>query len=103
MTSDVLRQAQGRGQRVRLIAECRKSSGGLEASVGPVELPLNHPLAQVNGAENRLIVQPEIGEPVVVSGIGAGRWPTTEAVMADLFDIRQQQAAEESEELEACA
>jgi homoserine dehydrogenase len=30
------------------------------------------------------------GETTVVSGRGAGRWPTTEAVMADLFEIRRE-------------
>jgi len=103
LNAEAIRQAQERGQTVRLVAECRKSSGRLEASVTPVELPLNHALAQVNGAENRLLVQPEVGEAIVVSGTGAGRWPTTEAVMADLFDIRRQQSVAELEALEACA
>ena len=88
LNAEIIRQAQKRGHTVRLVAECRQSAGGGEASVRPVELPLHHPLAQVNGAENRLIVEPEAGDPIVVSGAGAGRWPTTEAVMADLFDIR---------------
>jgi homoserine dehydrogenase len=88
LNAEIIRQAQKRGHTVRLVAECRQSAGGSEASVRPVELPLHHPLAQVNGAENRLIVEPEAGDPIVVSGAGAGRWPTTEAVMADLFDIR---------------
>ena len=58
------------------------------------------------GKPNRLIVQPELGDAIVVSGTGAGRWPTTESVMADLFEIRRRRSldyAEESEELEACA
>jgi homoserine dehydrogenase len=103
LNAETVRQAQERGQTVRLVAECRKSADRIEASVAPVELAPNHALAQVNGAENRLIVQPEIGEAIVVSGSGAGRWPTTEAVMADLFDIRRKQSVEELEELEACA
>jgi homoserine dehydrogenase len=57
----------------------------------------------VTGAENRLIIKPEAGEQLIVSGTGAGRWPTTEAVMADLFEIRRQGSAEELEQLEACA
>ena len=74
---------------VRLVARCRRSAYGIEASVGPVALPFDHPLAQVRGAENRLLVQPKIGERIVVSGTGAGRWPTTEAVMADIFDMKE--------------
>jgi len=100
LSAEVMRQAHDRGQTIRLVAECRKSGERLEASVKPIELPLNHPLAQVNGAENRLLVQTEAGEPIVVSGAGAGRWATTEAVIADLFDIRRQHSVEELHELE---
>ena len=103
LNSKILRTAQEHGKAVRLVAECRRSSQRVEASVKPIELPLSHPLAQVNGAENRLLIQPEVGEPWVVSGTGAGRWPTTEAVIADLFDIRRQGSAETLKELEACA
>ena len=103
LNSKILRTAQEQGKAVRLVAECRRSSQRVEASVKPVELPLSHPLAQVSGAENRLLIQPEVGEPWVVSGTGAGRWPTTEAVIADLFDIRRQGSAETLKELEVCA
>ncbi len=103
LNAESLRKAQERGQTIRLVAECEKISGQLVASVSPVELPLDHPLAQVTGAENRLIIKPEAGEQLIVSGTGAGRWPTTEAVMADLFEIRRQGSAEELEQLEACA
>jgi len=103
LNSKILRTAQEQGKAVRLVAECRRSSQRVEASVKPVDLPLSHPLAQVSGAENRLLIQPEVGEPWVVSGTGAGRWPTTEAVIADLFDIRRQGSAETLKELEVCA
>jgi homoserine dehydrogenase len=101
----IVRQARERGRTIRLVAECKKTDGHIVGSVTPVELPVNHRLAQVTGAENRLIVHPEFGEPIVISGTGAGRWPTTEAVMADLFEIRRRQSADEweAEELEACA
>ena len=102
LDSQLVRKSRDRGQTVRLVANCSRTDDGVKASVKPVELPTDHPLAQVSGAENRLIVQPEVGERVVVSGTGAGRWPTTEAVMADLFDIRRQHSVEELEELEAC-
>ncbi|MFN2532731.1 MAG: homoserine dehydrogenase [Pyrinomonadaceae bacterium] len=102
MDVETMRQNQERGKTVRLLVECRKSGDRIEASVAPVELPLNHSLAQVNGAENRLLVQPAVGDPIVVSGTGAGRWPTTEAVMADLFDIVRQRSGQELQGLEAC-
>ena len=103
LNADSLKKARERGQTIRLVAECEKTSGQLIASVSPVELPLDHPLAQVTGAENRLIIKREAGEQLIVFGTGAGRWPTTEAVMADLFELRRQESAKGLEQLEACA
>jgi homoserine dehydrogenase len=76
----------------------------LEARVGPVELPFEHPLARLNGAQNGLIVEMEDGTQRIVFGTGAGRWPTTEAVMADLLAIRREFSGAESAafELEEC-
>jgi homoserine dehydrogenase len=102
LNRDALRSARERGRIVRLVAECHRSSGRIAASVKPIELPPNHPLAQVNGADNRLVIEPEVGEPLVVSGKGAGRWPTTEAVMADLFDIGWSRRTEELGDLDQC-
>jgi homoserine dehydrogenase len=76
-----------RGMSVRLVATCRRTAHGIEARVAPVELPETHPLASVAGAQNRLFVELVNGETFVASGTGAGRWPTTEAVIADLMDI----------------
>lgn len=106
LNSEKLRQAEQRGQAIRLVARCHHAGRRIEASVEPVALPLNHPLAQTHGAENCLVIEPEIGEPWAVSGTGAGRWPTTESVMADLFDLRREtqllEATNEFEELEEC-
>ena len=70
------------------------------ASVAPIELALEHPLARVSGVENRLLIESQTGKSWEVNGRGAGRWPTTEAVLADLFDLRRDliNAAEEEQE-----
>jgi homoserine dehydrogenase len=98
----VFAEVKEKGQTLRLVTECRRTAGGLDAWVKPVPLAQDHPLAKVRGAGNRLIVEAEAGGRLIVSGEGAGRWPTTEAVMADLFDIRRSRIAEELEELEEC-
>jgi len=82
----------------RVVAECRRDA----ATVSPVELPLDHPLAHVTGVENRLLIKFQNGTCWTISGHGAGRWPTTEAVLADLFDLRRQANAA-SEEKECVA
>lgn len=100
MSDERLNDARERGKTIKLVAECRRSGDGLEASVKPVELPFTHPLAQPRGVENRLIVELENGGPLIASGKGAGCWPTTEAVMADLFDIRRNRSGEQVSHLE---
>jgi homoserine dehydrogenase len=70
--------------------------------VSPVELPLDHPLARVNGVENRLIIQSQTGRTWDVRGHGAGRWPTTEAILADLFDLRRESIVDTVEEEQEC-
>lgn len=78
LSPDAVQAARRRGHVIRLVASCTKD----EAEVAPRELPLSHPLAGCAGAENRLLV-----DGTLLRGTGAGRWPTTEAVVADLLDL----------------
>lgn len=94
-----LNPKQNNGHITRLVAECRRESHGFAATVSPVELPFDHPLASVSGVENRLLIQSQTGRSWDVCGSGAGRWPTTEAILADLFDLwRESNAVEEEQE-----
>jgi homoserine dehydrogenase len=47
------------------------------------------PLRSTRGEHNCLVITPEEGEPVVLRGKGAGRWPTTEALLGDLLEIHR--------------
>jgi homoserine dehydrogenase len=62
-----------------------------------VRLPADHPLAQPRNEENRVLIQPLAGPAVVVDGKGAGRWPTAEAVLADILDIYRLRRSEPEE------
>lgn len=75
------------GQEIRLVARCEQSGDGYAAAVQPVRLPADDPLAQVRGANNLLRLRLESGDTVVVTGRGAGRWPTSESVFADVMEI----------------
>jgi homoserine dehydrogenase len=95
--------ARARGRTLRLVAECRrldvridrqvdtsvdqKVAGRVIARVRPVSLPSRHFLAGARGEENRVIVESVAGPPLRLCGRGAGRWPTSEAVLADLLDL----------------
>ena len=50
---------------------------------------MDHLLAGARNEENRLVVSLLEGGPVVISGKGAGRWPTAESVIADIHDLFQ--------------
>jgi homoserine dehydrogenase len=79
--------ARAAGREIRLVARCWKSDGRVFAEVRPRELPAAHPLAQVRGENNLLRLELETGEELLVRGKGAGRWPTSESVFADLMEI----------------
>ncbi len=76
-------------QTVRLVASCRQEADGLKASVKPTVLSRSDMLASVKDVENCLMIEPVAGAPYVVSGKGAGRWPTAESVVADLLDLKR--------------
>jgi homoserine dehydrogenase len=85
-----VRAAHVAGSVVRLVASCRRTSdGGIDAWVRPVKLPAYHPLAHPRNEENRVLIQTVSGSPVVVDGKGAGRWPTSESVFADVLDVHR--------------
>ncbi len=85
-----VRKAASDDECIRVVAECLSDSGKVTASVRLVQLPSVHPLADVHGVENRLLVQSQNGQSWIAHGRGAGRWPTTESVIADLFDLRRE-------------
>lgn len=74
-------------QGIRLVAECRLTKTGVRAEVGPRKLPVDHPLASVRGEFNRVLIGFDGLPPVVLTGKGAGRWPTAQAVLADLVQL----------------
>jgi homoserine dehydrogenase len=76
-----------KGQILRLVASCERIGGELRARVAPVELPASHPFAQAAGAGNALRIETVNGVVLDLAAPGAGRWPTCEAVMADLFEL----------------
>jgi homoserine dehydrogenase len=79
------------GQRLRLMATAVKlHSGCINASVRLERLNEFHPLACVAGEWNACAIVLTNGDTTIVTGRGAGRWPTTEAVMADLFELRRE-------------
>jgi homoserine dehydrogenase len=76
------------GKTVRLVATCERTTDGLAASVRPVELPADHFFARATGTGNALRIEMEDGSRTELTAQGAGRWPTSASVLADLQDLR---------------
>jgi homoserine dehydrogenase len=75
---------------IRQIARAESSEGHLAATVGPMLVPHNSPLAWSRGTENMVIATGHYGGNVVFSGHGAGGHPTAVAVVSDLVSISQE-------------
>jgi len=79
------------GHSLRLLGTASKrNSGKVAAHVCLERIGEDHPLANIAGEWNALALTLVSGETIVVTGRGAGRWPTAEAVMADLLDLRRE-------------
>ena len=72
---------------MKRIATCWKDVNGFSTKLELKDLSLNNFIAQADGEEAHAIFYFEDGDQYRIRGKGAGRWPTTEAVMADLYDI----------------
>lgn len=83
LTPGELEAAQGRGERVRLLASLYGEGGRWRARVAPARLPQDHPLAQAKG--NALWVRTAPLGEVFVAGPGAGGGATASGLLADLF------------------
>ncbi|HEX2680147.1 MAG TPA: homoserine dehydrogenase [Candidatus Dormibacteraeota bacterium] len=81
------RYARELGYAIKLIAHTQRHPGRIEARVHPAMIPLDHPLARVEGAENAVFVEGDLVGKVLLVGQGAGGRPTASAVVGDLIDL----------------
>ena len=95
-------QADSLGFRIRLLgmAETETGTDGpgtdgqtrLFQRVHPHLVPLDHPLANVDGATNAVVAEGNFSGRLLFQGAGAGDGPTASAVVADLIDIARDMA-----------
>ena len=89
LSAERLAAATAEDGELKLIAEARRTRAGITAFVGLAVLPPWHSLHGCPREENRLVVETENHRRVVVDGRGAGRWPTTLSVAADVLESRR--------------
>ncbi len=84
------------GYRIRLVAAATRDGNAACGEVAPVLVPEAHPFALASGPQNVVRVVSRDAGPMLLSGIGAGGFPTASAVLGDvvtaLRDIANQRA-----------
>ncbi len=79
-----LATAEELGYRVKLLCSAAGEDGQLEAWVHPALVPVDHPLAAVDGVFNAVYLEDDNLGPSLYFGRGAGALPTGSAVVADV-------------------
>lgn len=87
LTAKDVEEAARNGRRIKLIARAERTERGVSASVAPEALPLTHPLASVQGVMNALTYTTDHLGQVTITGPGAGRKETGQALLSDILAI----------------
>lgn len=75
------------GMVLKRVARVSGDTGELVADLRLRALSPNNFLAKADGEDAHAVFDFTDGDRYVIRGKGAGRWPTTESVMADLYDL----------------
>jgi homoserine dehydrogenase len=81
------RYAQELGYAIKSLAIATLEDNGIRARVYPALIPQDNMLAKVDGVYNAVEVRGSLCGQVLFHGMGAGRGPTTSAVVGDLIEI----------------
>jgi len=93
ITEEDMAEAKRLGGVIKLVARAEATPDGLTLGVSPTLIPLGHPLADVQGAQNAIYVRGEpIGE-LIFQGPGAGGPATSSAVIGDIIDAARSRRA----------
>ncbi len=82
-----LRYASALGFTIKLLAIARVGSEGVRCRVHPALVPVDVPMANVNGVLNAVELNGDLIGPLWLQGRGAGAGPTASAVMGDVLRI----------------
>lgn len=81
---DDIRDAKELGYRIKLLATARCEGKEVSLAVTPTLIPASHPLYNVEGPYNAILVRGERLGDIMFYGQGAGGVPTSTAVVSDL-------------------
>ena len=75
------------GFRIKLLGIANHTPDGIEQRVYPCMVPMDAPLAHVEGVFNAVVAEGDAVGTSVLQGRGAGAGPTASAVISDIVDI----------------
>ncbi|WP_034443997.1 homoserine dehydrogenase [Butyrivibrio sp. AE2032] len=84
---DDFEYARNMNMAIKLLGMCKRNQNGFFSIVAPFLIPLENPLANVNGVFNAINVHGNMVGDVMFYGRGAGKNATASAVVADVIDI----------------
>jgi homoserine dehydrogenase len=87
VTREDIAYAREFGFAVKHLAIAVRHGDRVEARVHPAMVPRQHPLAEINGALNAVVLESDALATNMYVGLGAGMMPTATAVVGDLMEI----------------
>ncbi|MDA0691976.1 MAG: homoserine dehydrogenase [Nitrospinae bacterium] len=87
ITQEDIECAREFGYRIKLLAISKYDGKALDVRVHPAMIPVDHPMANVNGVLNAIRVCDDLMEENILVGHGAGSLPTGAAVVGDVVEI----------------
>jgi len=87
VSNDDIRLARDMGYAIKLLGVAQMTGRGLEQRMTPCLVPETHPLGQLQGGTNMVVIEGDSVGQIVLRGAGAGEGPTASAVMGDVIDI----------------
>ena len=85
ITAEDFKYAKKMGRSIKLLGKCKNEDTGIVCSVAPRLLAPDHPLYNVSGVTNGILVRGNMVGDLVFIGSGAGKLPTASAV-SDVVD-----------------
>ncbi|KGX91282.1 homoserine dehydrogenase [Pontibacillus halophilus JSM 076056 = DSM 19796] len=87
ITLDHIKETISSGKVIKHVATIQNEDGALRASVQPMLLSPDHPLASIKGVDNAITIDTDLLGKVTLQGPGAGRYPTASALLEDLVSV----------------
>lgn len=86
ITAEDFKYAKKMDRSIKLLGKCKNEDTGIVCSVAPRLLAPDHPLYNVSGVTNGILVRGNMVGDLVFIGSGAGKLPTASAAVSDVVD-----------------